>query len=67
GDHFFGRAALRAIQRGMVGIEIKNSITLWITVSIAPPKYPDIPPIMHPRTKLRATPIKPMDKEMRAA
>ena len=38
GDHVTGMAAASPIHSGIVGTDMMNSITLWITVSIAPPK-----------------------------
>ena len=37
GSQPVGTAALRPIQSGIVGIEIRNSTTRWIRVSTAPP------------------------------
>ena len=45
----------------MVGMERMNSTSLWIRMSVKPPKYPDSPPNKTPRMRLIITPTSPMD------
>ena len=66
-DQSCGNAAASAIHNGIDGIEIMNSMILWIIMSIAPPKYPEIPPIILPRKKLSNTPTNPIEREIREA
>ena len=38
----------------------------WITSSTVPPKYPETPPKVTPRMKVRNTATRPIESEMRA-
>ena len=60
-----GRAAVIMSQMGMVGSDCSSSITRWMTMSIQPPKYPEIPPRKTPRIVLSATATRPTVIEVR--
>ena len=66
GGHSAGTAALSAIHSGMDGNERSSSMARWMIVSVTPPRYPEIPPRIRPRIRLRATPTRPIDSEIRA-
>ena len=60
-----GSAAARAIHTGSTGSDRRKSMLRCTMASAKPPKYPETPPMERPRMKLRATPISPIDSEMR--
>ena len=50
-----GRAAVITSQIGMVGSDCSSSMRRWMTWSIHPPRYPEMPPRKRPRRTLSAT------------
>ena len=62
-DQCSGRVADNAIHSGMVGNANSTSMMRWITVSTAPPKYPEMPPMPIPSTQVMMSARMPIDSD----
>ena len=59
-----GNVARSEMMRYSAGMDMISSHNRMMTVSVRPPKYPEIPPIIMPKVNDSRMPMMPMESEI---